>query len=562
MTRKVISLALLFAVLMALVTLACGGKKESIVAKVGDHVITLGDFNLAYKSISIFNRPPLVTYEDAENFLKTLINKDLMVQESVAQGHENDEALARQMEQWRTEQSIRALFKSVAEENLEITLAEVEDYYRRSRVTVEVRHILLSTLPAAQDITAQLKAGGDFAALARQHSIDAGTSAQGGGMGAIKHGVLDPGLERVVFSLNEGEVSDPVQTSRGFDIVQVTKRTEPSMDEFEQERPACAAELRSRRRNENWNTYLANVRAAQALEFNDENVLWLNELLPVRGSTDAAWVQSILDADKARVLLTYAAGQKTVGDFAQQYGMREGVQPYKTDSGELIRSVYESEIVNNANYEEAKRRGLDATDTVVRELEKKKEEALVDLLFNDIAASVTIPEERLHEEYENQKDKLVMPERAKIQLIQVVDRALADKALARLMNGESFDSVARSVNAGRLADDGGMLDFRPRQSLPTELQSYAFERLKPGELTPVVPASSGFFIAKLVAKDPEHPMTFDEARDSIEQAVAQAERDKALADWLEKKKEEVGVTIYPEELNKLIEGEETKDMAS
>lgn len=561
MARRAMRLTLFVLIAAALPVLSCGGKKESVVAKIGDEKVTLGDFNLAYKSITVFNRPPLVTYEDAETFLNTLINKNLMVREAIARGHDRNEVLLREEEQWRMEQSIRVLFKDVAESNLEISLAEVEDYYRRSRVTVKARQILLPTLAEAEQAVADIAAGADFAAVARSRSKDVQTAALGGDLGIIRRGLVEPPLERALFSLSAGGVSEPIRTSRGYHVARVDSVMEASMDDFEEQRHACAAELRSRRRNENWNSYLTNVKAAQAIEMNQENVEWLNGRLPERGSMDNTWAKTLSDGDRGRVLLSHSGGEITIADFAKDYGSREGVQPYVTDGGELIRSVLEAEIVNDANHQEAITRGLDRSDDVVRAVEKKKEERLVDLLYTDIAKDASVPEDRIREEYEGQKENLVMPARAKIQIIQVMDRAVADGIVSRLKAGASFDDLAREHNMGRMKENAGVLDLLPRQNLPGEIQSYAFDRLAVGETTPVVPAMQGFYIAKLLEKDPEHPMTFEEAMPGIEQALAEVERDKILAEWLASKREEVGVTIYPEVLNLLIEGEGTEDVS-
>jgi len=162
MLRRGISLVLAVAALFSLVLFSCGSKKEGVIAKVGDKTITLGDFNIAYKDISIFSRPPLVTYEDCESFLNTLIHKNLMVDEAVARGLDKDPALQEEMQQWKMQASIRALFKDVAESDLEISLAEVEDYYRRSRVSVKARHIQVESLAEAEEVAAKLGVGRGF----------------------------------------------------------------------------------------------------------------------------------------------------------------------------------------------------------------------------------------------------------------------------------------------------------------------------------------------------------------------------------------------------------------
>ncbi len=561
MVRRVIPLALLV-LLFSSFALYCGGKKESIVARIGDREITLGDFNIAYKSISVFNRPPLIAYEDAENFLNTLINKEIMIDEAVARGMGEDETINIEMKRVELDLAIRALFKSVAEADLQITLPEVEDYYRRSRVVVKARQILVETLPEAEQVVAMLADGEDFADLAGSRSVDPRTAAAGGDMGQIIRGQVAAPVEKVAFSLKTGETSVPVQSTRGWHILQVTERIEPSMDKFEDQRHACATELRSRRRNENWKNFLDNQKAALAFVFNDESVALVNEVLPERGTLNFEWADDLSAEDRERELCTWAAGSWTVGSFVEEFGGKPGPQPYNTEGGVLVRGAVESTILNQANYEEAGKRGITSSDGVVRAVQRKREEKILNLFYADLAGDVTVSDDQVREVYEAQKENMIMPERAQIRLISVMERERADGIVRQLKAGASFENLANRHNLGKLKERSGLLDLMTREATPNELQSYAFDRLQIGEHTPVVPGIVGFYIAKLVNRDPEHPMTYDEAKVEIAPILTEQAKDETLGEWLEAKREELGVTIYPEALNLLIEGDNEETEAA
>jgi hypothetical protein len=51
-------------------------------------------------------------------------------------------------------------------------------------------------------------------------------------------------------------------------------------------------------------------------------------------------------------------------------------------------------------------------------------------------------------------------------------------------------------------------------------------------------------------------MTFEEARTSLEKNVREVEQDRVLSEWLEQKKQELGVKVFPEKLNLLLETDE------
>jgi len=66
--------------------------------------------------------------------------------------------------------------------------------------------------------------GEDFAFLASLYSDDPGSAKVGGDLGFVKKGKLVPKFESVAFRLQEGELSDVVETKFGFHLIQMVKR--------------------------------------------------------------------------------------------------------------------------------------------------------------------------------------------------------------------------------------------------------------------------------------------------------------------------------------------------
>ncbi len=100
---------------------------------------------------------------------------------------------------------------------------------------VRVRHILVA-LPEgasaaqtsaaharAEKIAARLRAGEDFAKVAREVS-DGPSAREGGELGWLQRGTVQPDIEKAAFALAAGQVSAPVQARAGFQILQVEER--------------------------------------------------------------------------------------------------------------------------------------------------------------------------------------------------------------------------------------------------------------------------------------------------------------------------------------------------
>jgi len=83
----------------------------------------------------------------------------------------------------------------------------------------------------AEVVRAELAAGGDFAALAAQHSQDTSNSQQGGALGCGPAGRFVPEFETAMEGLAAGEVSQPVKTQFGWHLITVTSRDPQTLEE-------------------------------------------------------------------------------------------------------------------------------------------------------------------------------------------------------------------------------------------------------------------------------------------------------------------------------------------
>ena len=104
------------------------------------------------------------------------------------------------------------------------------------------RHILVAEEAAAQDIVDRVRAGEDFAALAREHGTD-GTAIRGGDLGCFQRGMMVAPFEEAVVAAEVGEVAGPVETQFGFHAVLVYERQPASVRPFEEVREAVAESI-------------------------------------------------------------------------------------------------------------------------------------------------------------------------------------------------------------------------------------------------------------------------------------------------------------------------------
>jgi parvulin-like peptidyl-prolyl isomerase len=103
--------------------------------------------------------------------------------------------------------------------------AEIAASYKKNKsqyvqpATRSVRHILVKKKDLADQLYGQLQGGGDFAALARQHSQDPSSKGQGGKL-TISRGQTVPPFDKAAFSLVNRAISKPIKTQYGWHIIQ------------------------------------------------------------------------------------------------------------------------------------------------------------------------------------------------------------------------------------------------------------------------------------------------------------------------------------------------------
>lgn len=104
-------------------------------------------------------------------------------------------------------------------------------------------HILVDNEELAADLKSLIEGGADFATLAREHSTDPGSGAQGGDLGWFGLGQMVKPFEDAVVALEPGALGGPVQTQFGWHIVRLNETRQAAVPTLEQMRDELAAEI-------------------------------------------------------------------------------------------------------------------------------------------------------------------------------------------------------------------------------------------------------------------------------------------------------------------------------
>ena len=155
------------------------------------------------------------------------------------------------------------LAREGVEAEIEVPEADVRRRYERDRDSAYTRteqrrasHILFKIEAAAPEdevekvrieaekVLSQARSGADFAELARDHSEDPGSAAQGGDLGFFGRGAMVREFEVEAFRLSVGDISDLVHSSFGFHIIKVTGTQPAGLVPFEEARSGIELTLK------------------------------------------------------------------------------------------------------------------------------------------------------------------------------------------------------------------------------------------------------------------------------------------------------------------------------
>ena len=250
-----------------------------VVAKVGDKEVKYGDLNKWIKMMppsyqSMFNDP-----EQMKKLLDRQINNILFSDEAIRLKLDQKPDVKDKIEEFTKGILMQALVEEKVNKNITVSDKEVEEYYtsHQDEFTVpekiKVSYILIKVDPEAkkevneekkakaEEIVAKARSGEDFSALAKQYSEDTKTKNKGGVLPFFAKGSKDPEFEKAAFNLKKDEISDPVFTKKGYNIIKLTDKKEGRTKSLKEASNKIRNKLKQKNRNDAIENLLNDLKA-------------------------------------------------------------------------------------------------------------------------------------------------------------------------------------------------------------------------------------------------------------------------------------------------------------
>ncbi|PSL45162.1 peptidylprolyl isomerase/foldase protein PrsA [Salsuginibacillus halophilus] len=181
-----------------------------------------------------------ITDEDAEELLNEFMEQyNADNEEELRSILEMQFQITFQSEEQLIEEFIKPqlVIDQLASEDVDVSEDDKASYFEENAEQFEevhARHILVADEETAEEVLQELEDGGDFEELAEIHSEDPGSNEEGGDLGFFNRGTMVEPFEEEAFTLEPGEVSEPVETDHGYHIIEVLD-TRDSYEDFEED---------------------------------------------------------------------------------------------------------------------------------------------------------------------------------------------------------------------------------------------------------------------------------------------------------------------------------------
>ena len=184
----------------------------------------------------------------------------------------------------RQDITVQKLIENAIADKVAVKPEQVTDFYSKNPdqfkqpERVRASHILImvpkgsddaaktAARTKAADILKDVKAGKDFAALAKQHSQDPGSAPKGGDLGFFQQGQMVGPFNDVAFKLTPGQVSDLVETEFGFHIIKVAEKQAARTVPLDEVRPQLEQYLERTNREQQTDAFVNGLKTKGKIE--------------------------------------------------------------------------------------------------------------------------------------------------------------------------------------------------------------------------------------------------------------------------------------------------------
>lgn len=269
------------AIMMIFNIIGCESRKDAggrVLAQINGREIKDDEFKIRFSKLSLSLKQRYSDEKGKREFLEEIVKRELLLQEAKRIGIENDRDLLGRIEEMRERVILNEFLQREVEGKLVAAEKELEEYYNlhkdefKSPDEARISQIVVKSEDDAKDVLKRLHEGADFARTAKKFSVDIATRNSGGDLGIIQKGKIHPQLDSVIFSMNEGDISDPIKTETGYHIIKLQKKTPGTPLSLNDARNIVSQRYHIEKRNKVFEDMFTRLRSKASITISEENL--------------------------------------------------------------------------------------------------------------------------------------------------------------------------------------------------------------------------------------------------------------------------------------------------
>ena len=485
--------------------------REPVLAEVGDAAITVAQFQ-AFNARIPQGMKQGESHEAAKRkVLESLIDKTLLVLEGKDVGIEQDPSFKKELARYERSRLMSLYIQREVVAKIRITPEEVQQLYRESGRDRALRlgGIMVENLQKAEALIDRLKAGDDFFALARDHSVHSASAANGGDSGIYQlRDQMSPATVEQVLELEIGQISAPVlETFADGDYYIIYKLLDEIPAPLSASEKVVVEELTLRKRAERLEALGDSLLLAYAPKVRDEAIALLVERFAADGAI------ALKPGDGDQVLCTYGDRELTLQGFLAKVEAITEHKAQAADSAQVAAILHDRILPDLFFTAEIEAAGLSQDNLLVADLDSKREELALDALRQrEVDQYITVSEQEIRRFYDEHPDKFKLPETTVVTEILVAADTLAQRLAKALREGADPGELAirHTLREGAQHHGGNLkLNIYTQTFFPDIYR--AAQDMQPGEVGGPLKVDTGFSVFKVVDRTRELTPFNDEA---------------------------------------------------
>lgn len=426
---------------------------------------------------------------------------------------------------------------------------------KKARVPkIKASHILISYMNAAgvvdtanaeltmDSVLTELKAGKDFAEVAKTFSDDTGTKENGGDLGFFERRMMVQEFDEAAFNLEIGQVSDVVKTNFGLHVIKVTEKE--AYPTYEADRENLKNLLKRSRYPELYAELINGYKKEYDYKINESAI---QQMIGYNDSTVIGGEMKGLSEIGGNTIFSFTNHTETVSEFYDKI---------KSDT-EFSGKKFSVDIINKGVTKfseqlllEEKALSLEKTDTQFAELMNDYQNGIFifKLQEEEVWNKLTVDSTKLYSFYQMNISKYSWPDRVAYTEIYAKKDSVIKSFYSMLKAGENFDVLAANTERTQVKDKNGKYDLQEVGS--TEFSKVVNQLNNLGDYTEPIPNPGGFSILRLDFKAPARLKTFEEAKAEVSGGYQEYESKRLENEYIDSLKKKYSPVIYYDELRK------------